>query len=548
MRKLFARLLVLLVVPVVAFAQADAASAAVSYGAAAKWAVSQTQKEAQGIELAMGEGWTVACNGTGAYKSDNNRLSIVGKIACDVDVWLWNDPEPGDLTDPSITIGYTGVVENTQDPCTYNSAPITGEFLSTQSYETVTVSTRCVVSEVCVDAYVRDPGNLARHDFYMLDRACASADLGPLPQSFSECPYGTPVVASAYPVPDPNSGNHARHFEGKFITAPDGSTLATPGTYWKSWRFFARTPSASGGPDLTSGGIWRQENTTESVTAGTTWPGPDYWRNRDAAGAGNAYQAPTLQPYGVWVYIRSSDFTTKPPGLPRGVGSGGADYNTTTDWGINDPANCVFYFGPKFRNDPTSDTDEPQGPLNSTGNPTPPETEPPDLEPVPPVTEGDECDFSFSDPTTWVSAGICKLVELIRELIDKVKDLPAAIWRAFRDGLEALFVPSDGFMDGKIEELAESFADSTLGNYLEVFESMVPSGGSGCEGPPVRIAGYGMDSGTMYPFSACSGAVSTLAATSRLILTVSVGLAAGFACVRILGRSLGWNPGIGGDQ
>jgi hypothetical protein len=115
--------------------------------------------------------------------------------------------------------------------------------------------------------------------------------------------------------------------------------------------------------------------------------------------------------------------------------------------------------------------------------------------------------------------------------------------------LKWAFVPSTGYLDGKVNGLKTSMEGTTVHNYWNVFKSMSPAGSSGCEGPAFDVGSpFGSDSAVSYPMSACGGAAASLAATSRLILTIAISLGAGFACLRILGRSIGWDPGIGGGS
>lgn len=221
--------------------------------------------------------------------------------------------------------------------------------------------------------------------------------------------------------------------------------------------------------------------------------------------------------------------------------------------GVNDPSACSFYWGAKLWSDGIEGegADEPLGPLVLGDPPEPDPIEPPDLEPIPDPSD-DACTFDITSPSTWLEGGMCAAVgllggvlDLLGQLLGAVAGLPAKLIGLLSDLFQTLVVPADGFLDGKIADLSDSMDGTTLGNYVGAFEGLRPSA-SGCQGPEFNIP---IVAGTSsYPLSACDGAMATLAGTSRTILGISVGLAGGFACVRILGRGFGWDPGLGGER
>lgn len=220
--------------------------------------------------------------------------------------------------------------------------------------------------------------------------------------------------------------------------------------------------------------------------------------------------------------------------------------------GVTDSSRCAYYWGEKFWDDGVEGegADEPISAV-SDGSPSPGEgtPEPPVLDPVPEPEPG--CEFSLSDPSSWLSGGMCSLVGLfakalgiLGQILSAIVGLPAALL----EGLIGLFVPEEGFIEGKIDQVSDAFDDTTVGNYLGAVTNISVPSAAGCEGPAVTINPYGSGPGAQYPMSACDGAMASAAATSRLILGISLGLGGGLVCLRILGRSFGWDPVIGGKE
>lgn len=482
--RVLSRLLVLLVVPVVVVGQTRAADAA-TYGTVGSFSVTQDNDSYSVGQNLPGDGWTMACSGTGAYVADGQGYGVVGQVKCRVDVEYWDDPNPGELNPGTVSLLFRGTIEGSQSPCTYAGPPASGDVLTSLSYASVITPYPCLASEVCVESYVTDPGQFARYDYYGVGDLCSPISLGPLPKETGSCPYGTPYAVNSDPRPGPEtgtwSGTHARYTTITVTPAPGGSGIeAAPGQTWKQWRYVARFASTPTTPNMTSGGIWRQENTVNG-SQGATWVG-DLFQTAQSPGSGNVYSgSPGSKPLGVWIYARSTDNTNNPTGVkPITTTQDPLAYHAINDWGKNDPINCVFYFGPKFFEDPNSTLDDPQGDL--TGSSLPPggggDDTAPDLTPTDPTPNGSPCAFSFTDPTTWVSAGICQLVDLIRSLISTVSGLPAAIWALIEDGLSALFDPTDS-IETRSGRVAEAFSDTfpfNLGETIETMSSNTPSG------------------------------------------------------------------------
>lgn len=560
MNRYVARLLALLMVPVFAFAATTSAEAVQWGSTTAQWSVQGSNDDQTGIDDSQGlGGWTMKCNGSATYSSSNvSDLNIAGRVVCDVVVHQWNDPGPGELTDNMITMDYRGRNSRTEAECGI-LATSRNDILVTSAYAGFQAADPdCLIQEVCVTVYANDPGVFARHDFYRLDDKCVNVNLGEPPTSpENQCPYGNVKVANMQPVSGTNS--YAGYF-GKKVTislelVPPGNQYHVANTPYRGWGYDAREFTGSMPKTVT----WKGGST--DVANGSKWESPNDWASSDI-GPGNLSSVGG-EPKGIWIWIRKFDQAAgqspgnglySDPQTPiQPLALAHKDYagkGPLNGWGVNDPKNCHFYIGPKFWDDPNSTLDEPFGtpavPIETNpGTEEPPEEE---LEPEPPLPEPGRCEFSFLEPSTWLTGGICELVKAMSTLINAVVGLPGKIWTAFKDGLFDLFVPADGYLDGKIEEFQAALAGSTIGNYIDVFEGLTPSGGSGCQGPSFRLNPFGSGGAASYPMSACDGAMATLAGSARLIIGISVTMGAAFASVRILGRSLGWNPGIGGDQ
>lgn len=235
---------------------------------------------------------------------------------------------------------------------------------------------------------------------------------------------------------------------------------------------------------------------------------------------------------------------------------------TVGSWARTDPAKCSFYFGPKAFDDLGSNADEPYGADTSVGNsgepvvtdPTPPAV----TDPVTP--KEDACQFKLSDPSSWLSGGMCAAVGLLGEimrllinLVQAVIGLPAKIVTGLLDGFAALFVPDQAVMDGVAGTTRASWNSSSVGTMFtslgSVFSALSFPGNGSCKGPKWDLKVGTMVDQTMYPLDACSGATATAATLFRAGIMLSVILGTAYACLRIMGSAVGLNlNGIGQER
>lgn len=246
--------------------------------------------------------------------------------------------------------------------------------------------------------------------------------------------------------------------------------------------------------------------------------------------------------------------------IPPAVGSPTANPNSNSSalaaWriGRNDPGVCSFYWGIQVYDVTSTTTDDtPAGPLVapppvSGGTDTPPPAG--DDPSADPVGDNGGCEgFSFFNPTTWASAGICAIVGALKSVWEAVKAVADAIGslaETIVSAIGGLFIPDPGFFDAKFASLEDSFDDTAPGQYVESVETLTPSGGAsgGCSGPSVPIDVMGIDK-TIEPLNACSGAAANAAALVKLLLTVGLAVFGAIACVRGIGSGLGWNVDLG---
>ena len=237
------------------------------------------------------------------------------------------------------------------------------------------------------------------------------------------------------------------------------------------------------------------------------------------------------------------------------VGNNGAwDYNVpiitgppdTYMGGANWPERCSFYFGTKIGNTANDGHDEPggemTGPAPGGGGPSEP---PVTNTPAPAPAEASGCgDFSWSDPASWASAGICMLVKLAYRIVDllgSVLGVLAGLVGQVGALLETLFVPSasswgfDGLYD-QFEARPPGSVLVSIGDGMSGFIGGYSAGGCGV------LADFSSED--MDAQLTCSN-VQSIPGYGALYALVQVGMFAltGLAVFRMLAGKVGGDDG-----
>lgn len=519
------------------------------------------------------------------YVTDSHGYFVGGRIACDYKDRSWElGPSKGTTT---VTFKGAGVSTGWSTTTWEPNESFSTSFPGPQSLSTS-------ITEVCVSGdYQRD--NTWSPDMHFSGSGCAALDMGApgqVAEDPTECVMGSveqPIIHGDPvwgPHPNETGGSGDRNFYAWWQEVEISVTSLDPETEWFPYAVVEATdPERTSPPAGAAWGIGDHAGIHTTVgtspdgallwtaladvgsqwhtppgritgsgtkrffvqlSAKTSWPTPepgDPWEPPDPIG-----QVGELHGLGAFVIYRNSFGTA--PTIQAGVLT---EATTPSDSGrkagLTHGGLCAFYWGEPVADRPDDDYAVPVGdPLREGGMP-PGTPEPPVLDPVPDPEP--ECEFSLSDPSSWLSGGMCSLVglfakalQVLGQILGAIAGLPVALL----EGLVGLFVPSDGFIEGKINDLSDAFDNTTVGNYLgAVTDISVPSA-SGCQGPAVTINPFGSGPGAQYPMSACDGAMASAATMSRLILGISVGLGGGLVCLRILGRAFGWDPVIGGRE
>lgn len=223
--------------------------------------------------------------------------------------------------------------------------------------------------------------------------------------------------------------------------------------------------------------------------------------------------------------------------------------------GKTSAADCAFYWGEKLveNSEPSESRDDPLGGVSA---PEPPEDPDPIEEPSEEPEPYGSCEFSFLDPGSWATGGICELVRGIRQLIGTVAGMVNALLSGLSALFVTLFVPSPGHISSAISDVREAWSGTAP---VEIAESVaeiptlvaVPSS-SGCEGPTL-----GFDLGTLggefevNPLSYCRPEIGQIRSIAYVGMQAGIWLGAVLMAVRLLGSALGYNVnsfGRGGDD
>lgn len=571
LRSYLARLLVLGLVPVLVIAFPGRASAEVVW----MGDVAQAQVRYQaGFGGKFGTpGYWIDCNVSGYNRThDTGSNSVRATLRCRTG-WAFPGADAVQLT--AYGEGGEGCEFTAYTPITIdaNSDTTLTRTLST----TEPVDPSCVLTTGRLDVY--DVGRFGESDpvltadkifGWALGSFEALADTGPSDDATGTCPLFTitkkPRIIS-YGIgsyPDTSSaGQPALTATVRFPSIIWGSPAVYPAqtlrviAYWKSATgVYRASPTGSiGGSAVNSSASSRLTYPALTKADFVLWETP-------AASAAGGTLGPTAQLVGVQVIaLRDAANTEYPAG--NGFSSTPAiPTNSSAEGGLTVPGNCWFYWGEKIADTTATTTDEPAGPIN-LGDPTTPAepvTEPTELPNDSPVGNTEEgCDgFSFTDPSSWAGAGICILVKavyamvsLLETIANGILALPGAIVGAIGDllgalvdAIGALFLPSDGFLEGELDEVQSAFSQSTVGNYSSAFTDLdVPVASAGCAGPQLDFTIKGKAI-SWEPLNACSGGVATLAGLSKMFLTVVLSFFGGMACLRAVGSGFGWRPGV----
>lgn len=228
-----------------------------------------------------------------------------------------------------------------------------------------------------------------------------------------------------------------------------------------------------------------------------------------------------------------------------GMGSHGSSV-VGSDVGLTFYEHCWFYVGDQIVNDPNTQADDPAMPLD--GGPVSADPAP---DPTPPAASAG-CNFSISDPSTWLEGGICAVVGLLAAMWDTLKsilgalgNLVSGIVSGILDGLADLFIPSDGYLDSQVTSLKQDFKETAPGGYVDaVTGQSFDVSASGCGGIPVNWSMSG-ESFSFDFLAACSGFMANAAAIVKLAASALLVIFGGFGCVRAVGAGFGWAPSIG---
>lgn len=531
MRRFFVRLLVLLVVPVVWLGYHAPAQAATSYGDPA------TGNFKHGYSSNVPLGDDVACTIKGAWATDALSYSLSGGFNCKTGYNVSS-------ADVALSLVPGGSGPHACGPLSTSLGQVDGNGSGTWTMGAATaVPEGCNVAQMCYTIGLRTHTMLWEDTRQLA--GCFDFPAGAPPENdlpvAGECQYGTvaaPVVsAPVWAMADGEVNPGARYHWQAHV---HGSVTAKDTRRWFMYVVVRATPNGDGY-------IW-----WNTITGLDGQRFTHYGQDRDL-------QNGQTLPFDVNAPVSANDRSAASPTKPlngevigvgyvyRGSQGNSGVVNGSTVWDSPryigqtrvGPDQCRFYYGEKLADVPGTTDDDPLAPLAVPGGPGG-STEPPDTTPEP-VPDGDKCEFSFTNPTTWVSSGICQLVRLIGSLIQEVTELPGKIAGAFG----ALFIPDDGFFEDKGEQLATAWDDTAPGAWVGAIKDQsidVPSGG--CNGLHVEWTVSGKTS-SFDLLKACDGFMATAASVVKIAATGFLVLFGALGCVRAVGSGFGWNPGVG---
>lgn len=262
-----------------------------------------------------------------------------------------------------------------------------------------------------------------------------------------------------------------------------------------------------------------QPLTTDDTSNGQNpvWVHDELWMNNPSGlGSSHLEEDPPKMAYGVQV-------TTKGPLSTANI-----------PIGYTNPSKCTFWLGPKIRvsNHPQWGYAEPWGEMLMEDDY---ETDP--VEPTPPT----EVEPEPIDPGTDLGL-LGAILAVLRSLWNAIKGIAAAIG----DVLERLFIPDKGFMDEAFRDLRDAWADTTVAKFGDVFDSsLLDPNVAGCSGLRLSFELPGDVIVDERLGAACSGNMENAANIVRSVITATLFVGGGIACLRGIGAGFGWRPSIG---
>jgi hypothetical protein len=222
--------------------------------------------------------------------------------------------------------------------------------------------------------------------------------------------------------------------------------------------------------------------------------------------------------------------------------------------GTTDTAHCRWYFGEKIASGGARP--ELNDPAGALGDIEGIEEEPDPAVPAP-VDVEEPCHFSITDPGSWLSGGMCAAVGLLAEIFYLLGDILGAIGalaqaigglaasiaeaiagvlgeivQAVEDLLKTLFIPPDGYFEGKVAGMQDAWDQTSPAKYLDALDGLVPGSITGCEGLPLNVALPGGIEVDERLGEACDGKMASVAALVRIALSLVLVFAGGLAVLR----------------
>lgn len=394
-----------------------------------------------------------SCNLVTFYENSTGFLGIHVRAKCSVS---WTSKVGEIFSNPfsgiswNVTLTFKGSGPNGPYDSQYTQAGLTGEGVSIGTNDLAWTA-----SEVCLDIRGVQGGGFDQHL-----SGCQPWNMGAAPAtapSSGACPTATDighVVGTAY-----HSGIYGDGWNY------NGSVTGITAGTWFIYLIFDNTKPLPTKPPTY--GVGDTAARFRTAWAGGYATSPGVTTNV----GGVTYYPKTVDPVGVGLVdvtripdnhsAAGSPMWKVPQADPAGV------------MGRTDPSICSFYWGKKIA-DTGSATDTPLGAMPLPTDP-PPAPEPTDQPGD--VADGGSCDFSISDPGTWLSGGMCSLVGLMARavsilgklpgllgsIVSAVGAIPAAILNGLGNALSALFIPDAGVMGNALNEISSGVTGGGAG-------------------------------------------------------------------------------------